>query len=186
MKKILLILSFLLLLPFVKGQTIKRVKDKHIVGQEKRQVFYQWGDWQPEPKYFLGIQTNYAYAMVWGWLAPSRNRDYKGGNDIRPLGLAGLQNQRYATTLLQQDKTSDIQVNTLVASYHKIQRLTGTFVRGGETGLRLYSELECKRLMGFPDDFKVPVSRTQMYRQFGNSVAVPVIKAVADEMKTYL
>lgn len=84
------------------------------------------------------------------------------------------------------DKTSDIQVNTLVASYHKIQRLTGTFVRGGETGLRLYSELECKRLMGFPDDFKVPVSRTQMYRQFGNSVAVPVIKAVADEMKRYI
>lgn len=84
------------------------------------------------------------------------------------------------------DKTSEIQVNTLVASYHKIQRLTGTFVRGGETGLRLFSELECKRLMGFPDDFKVPVSRTQMYRQFGNSVAVPVIKAIADEMKTYL
>lgn len=84
------------------------------------------------------------------------------------------------------DETSEIQVNTLVASYHKIQRLTGTFVRGGETGLRLYSELECKRLMGFPDDFKVPVSRTQMYRQFGNSVAVPVIKAVADEIKIYL
>jgi len=84
------------------------------------------------------------------------------------------------------DKTSEIQVNTLVASYHKIQRLTGTFVKGGETGLRLYSELECKRLMGFPDDFKVPVSRTQMYRQFGNSVAVPVIKAVADKMKVYL
>ena len=84
------------------------------------------------------------------------------------------------------DKNSDIQVNTLVASYHKIQRLTGTFVKGGETGLRLYSELECKRLMGFPDDFKVPVSRTQMYKQFGNSVAVPMIKAVADKMKHFL
>lgn len=84
------------------------------------------------------------------------------------------------------DKTSDFQVNTLVASYHKIQRLTGTFVRGGETGLRLFSELECKRLMGFPDDFKVPVSRTQMYRQFGNSVAVPMIKAVAYAMKQCL
>ena len=81
------------------------------------------------------------------------------------------------------DKGSDIQVNTLVASYHKIQRLTGTFVRDGETGLRLLSEIECKRLMGFPDDFEVPVSRTQMYRQFGNSVAVPMIKAVADVMK---
>ena len=37
--------------------------------------------------------------------------------------------------------------------------------------------------MGFPDDFIVHVSRTQMYRQFGNSVAVPVIKEVADLMK---
>ncbi|QDP41978.1 DNA cytosine methyltransferase [Radiobacillus deserti] len=81
------------------------------------------------------------------------------------------------------DNHSKIQVKTLVASYHKIQRLTGTFVKGGSTGIRLFSELECKRLMGFPDDFKVPVSRTQMYRQFGNSVAVPMIKAVADEMK---
>lgn len=81
------------------------------------------------------------------------------------------------------DKDSDVQVKTLVASYHKIQRLTGTFVRDGETGIRLLSELECKRIMGFPDDFKVPVSRTQMYRQFGNSVAVPVIKAVSEKMK---
>ncbi len=81
------------------------------------------------------------------------------------------------------DKKSNIQVKTLVASYHKIQRLTGTFVKGGETGLRLFSELECKRLMGFPDDFKIPVSRTQMYRQMGNSVAVPMMRAVADAMK---
>lgn len=84
------------------------------------------------------------------------------------------------------DKDSTIQAKTLVASYHKIQRLTGTFVKGGETGIRLFSELECKRLMGFPEDFVIPVSRTQMYRQFGNSVAVPVIKAVADNMKQAL
>jgi len=84
------------------------------------------------------------------------------------------------------DFNSSIQVNTLVATYHKIQRLTGTFVRDGETGLRLFSELELKRMMGFPDDFIVPVSRTQMYRQFGNSVAVPMIKAVANAMKSRL
>lgn len=84
------------------------------------------------------------------------------------------------------DYNSTIQVKTLVASYHKIQRLTGTFVKDGETGVRLFSQLECKRLMGFPDEFIVPVSRTQMYRQFGNSVAVPMIKAVADEMKKAL
>ncbi|MGZ9755927.1 DNA (cytosine-5-)-methyltransferase [Mycoplasma sp. 394] len=81
------------------------------------------------------------------------------------------------------DFDSNIQVNTLCASYHKIQRLTNTFIKDGKTGLRMYSELELKRLMGFPDNFIVPVSRTQMYRQFGNSVAIPMIKAVADAMK---
>jgi len=62
------------------------------------------------------------------------------------------------------DKNSDIQVNTLVASYHKIQRLTGTFVKDGDTGLRLLSKNECLKLQGFPLNFKFPVSRTQMYR----------------------
>jgi DNA (cytosine-5)-methyltransferase 1 len=69
--------------------------------------------------------------------------------------------------------------NTLVSTYHKIQRLTGTFVKDGKTGLRLFSRRECKLMMGFPRDFKMPVSRTQMYRQTGNSVSVPVIKAIA-------
>lgn len=77
------------------------------------------------------------------------------------------------------DQSSNVQVKTLVATYHKIQRLTGTFVRDGETGLRLFTENECKAIMGFPRDFKVPVSRTQMFHQFGNSVVVPVIAAIA-------
>jgi DNA (cytosine-5)-methyltransferase 1 len=81
---------------------------------------------------------------------------------------------------------SDFPVKTLVASYHKIQRLTGTFVKDGPTGLRLLSEKECKAIMGFPKTFKVPVSRTQMYRQFGNSVAVPVVKAVAQAMMSHI
>jgi len=84
------------------------------------------------------------------------------------------------------DKNSDIQVNTLVASYHKIQRITGTFVKDGETGLRLFTKNECLALQGFPTDFKIPVSRTQMYRQLGNSVSVPVIQAVAKKMKKVL
>ena len=77
------------------------------------------------------------------------------------------------------DKSSDFPVKTLVASYHKIQRLTGTFVHDDETGLRLLSENECKAIMGFKKGFRVPVSRTQMYRQFGNSVAVPVVTEIA-------
>lgn len=84
------------------------------------------------------------------------------------------------------DKNSRVQTKTLVASYHKIQRLTGTFVKDGKTGLRLFTEGECKALMGFPPDFKVPVSRTQMYRQFGNSIVVPVVEAVAKEVAKVL
>lgn len=80
------------------------------------------------------------------------------------------------------DRKSDIQVKTLVSTYHKIQRLTGTFVSDGETGLRLLSENECKAIMGYPLDFKFPVSRTQMYRQLGNSVAIPVVQKIASQM----
>lgn len=38
---------------------------------------------------------------------------------------------------------------------------------------------ECARLQGFPDTFEIPVSDTQAYRQFGNSVAVPLMSEVA-------
>ena len=41
---------------------------------------------------------------------------------------------------------------------------------------------EAARLQGFPDTFKIPVSDAQAYRQFGNSVAVPVIRAIAKQM----
>ena len=41
---------------------------------------------------------------------------------------------------------------------------------------------EAARLQGYPDDFVIPVSDTQAYRQFGNSVAVPVIRALAKEV----
>lgn len=38
---------------------------------------------------------------------------------------------------------------------------------------------ECARLQGFPDSFVIPVSDTQAYRQFGNSVVVPLMADVA-------
>ena len=38
---------------------------------------------------------------------------------------------------------------------------------------------ECARLQGFPNSFKIPVSDTQAYRQFGNSVVVPLMSDVA-------
>lgn len=42
---------------------------------------------------------------------------------------------------------------------------------------------ECARLMGFPEDFIIPVSDTQAYKQFGNSVVMPVMQEVARAMK---
>ena len=77
---------------------------------------------------------------------------------------------------------SDVTLNTLVSTYHKIQRLTGTFVQDGPTGLRLLSVQECLAIMGFPLGFEIPVSRTQAYRQLGNSVAVPVVREVASSV----
>lgn len=41
---------------------------------------------------------------------------------------------------------------------------------------------ECARLQGFPESFIIPVSDTQAYKQFGNSVAVPVVRAVAKQL----
>ncbi len=45
---------------------------------------------------------------------------------------------------------------------------------------------EAARLQGFSDDFIIPVSDAQAYKQFGNSVAVPVIKALAKEIEKSL
>ena len=47
---------------------------------------------------------------------------------------------------------------------------------------RKLSPREAGRLQGFPDDFEIVVSDTQAYKQFGNSVAVPVIEALAKEI----
>ena len=41
---------------------------------------------------------------------------------------------------------------------------------------------ECARLMGFPDSFQIPVSDTQAYRQFGNSVCVPLMTWLAKDI----
>lgn len=45
---------------------------------------------------------------------------------------------------------------------------------------------ECARLMGFPDTFRIPVSDTQAYRQFGNSVVMPVMREVARIMTPHV
>jgi DNA (cytosine-5)-methyltransferase 1 len=58
--------------------------------------------------------------------------------------------------------------------------------RGKKKNPRRLTPRECARLMGYPDDFKIPVSDTQAYKQFGNSVAVPVFCEVAKIMLPHI
>jgi len=67
---------------------------------------------------------------------------------------------------------------TLSARYHK----DGSEIlvsQGPRKNPRRLTPRECARLMGYPDSFKIPVSDTQAYRQFGNSVVVPVVERIA-------
>lgn len=67
---------------------------------------------------------------------------------------------------------------TLNSSYHKIQRLTGTFVKLDDYYLRKLTPREILNFQGFPKIHRITVSDTQAYRQAGNAVSVPVIKAL--------
>jgi DNA (cytosine-5)-methyltransferase 1 len=74
---------------------------------------------------------------------------------------------------------------TLSARYYK----DGSEIlvsRGIGANPRRLTPRECARLMGYEDTFRIPVSDTQAYKQFGNSVAVPVIEAVARELVSAL
>lgn len=70
---------------------------------------------------------------------------------------------------------------TLSARYYK-DGSEILFSQGSKTNPRRLTPRECARLMGFPDSFKIPVSDTRAYKQFGNSVVVPVMEAVARAM----
>lgn len=77
--------------------------------------------------------------------------------------------------------------NTISARYYK----DGSEILIDQSDIgenpRKLTPRECARLQGFPQEFNVDaVSDCQNYRQFGNSVSVPVIEAIAAEMKPYI
>ncbi len=85
--------------------------------------------------------------------------------------------------------TPDNVARTLSARYYK----DGSEIliyQGTDKNPRRLTPRECARLMGFdsPNEkkFKIPVSDTQSYRQFGNAVVVPVVKAVAQHMLPHI
>lgn len=85
-----------------------KLNDPSIVAQHKRMVYESWGDFSPYPKYLLGVQTNLAYATVWGMWAPSRNRAYREGQDLRPLRVGGEETERILSLRLQERETSRV------------------------------------------------------------------------------
>lgn len=53
-------------------------------------------------------------------------------------------------------------------------------------GVRKLTIRECARLQGFTDDFIFPVTKTQAYKQLGNTVSIPVVKAIAKKIRKTL
>lgn len=74
---------------------------------------------------------------------------------------------------------------TLSARYYK----DGSEIlidRGHGCNPRRLTPRECARLMGYPDTFRIPVSDTRAYKQFGNSVVMPVFREVARIMRPWI
>ncbi len=97
---------------------------------------------------------------LWNYLQNYAKRQKEKGNGFG-FGLADLQGH----------------TRTLSARYYK----DGSEILIPQQGKnpRRLTPSECQRLMGFPSSFKITVSDTQAYKQFGNSVAVPVVEAIA-------
>lgn len=80
--------------------------------------------------------------------------------------------------------TDSTHTGTITAQYWKdgVQCLV---IQDGKNPRRL-TPRECFRLQGFPDSFIIPDSKKQAYRQAGNSVSIPVIEAIAKQIRKVL
>lgn len=79
-------------------------------------------------------------------------------------------------------KKGDITSRTLTARYYKDG--SEVLIEQKNKNPRKLTPREAARLMGYPEDFKIVVSDTQAYKQFGNSVVIPVIQMIAESLLT--
>lgn len=133
----------------------------------------QDGSEVPEEPWTMGTKAtiNRKYTLtpkLWAYLQAYANKHRAAGNGFG-FGLV---------------EPGDVS-RTLSARYYKDGSEILVSQGPGEIPRRL-TPRECARLMGFPDSFKIPVSDTQAYRQFGNSVIVPVIREVARVMTPHI
>ena len=61
---------------------------------------------------------------------------------------------------------------------------TGAYLINGK--IRRLTPRECARVQGFPEDFKIPTNKYLAYKQFGNSVSVPVVESIFKKIKESL
>lgn len=130
----------------------------------------QDGSEAPEAHYTIGpkakVDARYTLTpKLWAYLQAYAAKHRAAGNGFG-YGLVG----------------PDSVARTLSARYYK----DGSEIlvsQGSRKRPRRLTPRECARLMGFPDDFVIPVSDTQAYKQFGNSVVVPIMEEVARVMK---
>lgn len=66
--------------------------------------------------------------------------------------------------------------NTIVARYGKDGK--ECLIPQVDLNPRMLTPRECARLQGFPENYIIPVAKTTAYRQFGNSVALPVVSLI--------
>ena len=82
------------------------------------------------------------------------------------------------------DPAVDSVTRTLSARYHKDG--SEILIKQKNKNPRRLTPRECARLMGFPESYRIIVSDTQAYRQFGNSIVVPVVETIAAQMFEYM
>ena len=82
----------------------------------------------------------------------------------------------FTTQVANLDKPS----NTIVARYYKDGK--ECLIPQVDNNPRMLTERECVKLFGYPANFLFHPSRNAAYKQFGNSVAVPVIEKIAKEI----
>ena len=112
-----------------------------------------------------GVDSKYTLSdRLWAYLQNYASKHRARGNGFG-YGLIG----------------PDDTTRTISARYYKDG--SEVLVRQAGKNPRRLTPRECARLQGFPDSFVIPVSDTQAYRQFGNSVCVPAVAAVARLMK---
>lgn len=76
----------------------------------------------------------------------------------------------------------------LIIDHREHSMIPVTRIKGGinSEDVRKMTPREWARLQGFPDSFKLTLADTHLYKQFGNSVTVPVIRAIATRIKEVL